>query len=196
MTKTIATPAESGPRARTRRAILDAAVSVLVRDPAAPLVEIAKAADVGRSTLHRYFKDRPELYRAVLEHSQQAITEVVAGSAVGQGRADEALRQLITGLVNAGDRILFLFYGYRSEEDGDDQEKGSTDGSDDAIIRLIRRGQEEGTLTRDLDAEWIENALWSLVFAGCEEARNGKLPRHGVAATVIRTFEGGVVRGD
>ncbi|MDQ3577436.1 MAG: TetR/AcrR family transcriptional regulator, partial [Actinomycetota bacterium] len=54
---TLADPAEQtrGARARTRRAILDAAISVLSRNPAASLAEVAEAAQVGRTTVHRYF---------------------------------------------------------------------------------------------------------------------------------------------
>ncbi|TGJ95488.1 TetR family transcriptional regulator, partial [Actinotalea fermentans ATCC 43279 = JCM 9966 = DSM 3133] len=55
----------TGARARTRRAILDAAVSVFSSNQAASLGEVAQAAQVGRSTLHRYFPERADLMRAV-----------------------------------------------------------------------------------------------------------------------------------
>jgi TetR/AcrR family transcriptional repressor of lfrA len=45
--------AEGGPRSRTRKAILDAAMAVLGEDPGASLGDNAAAAQVGRSTLHR-----------------------------------------------------------------------------------------------------------------------------------------------
>ena len=38
---------------RTRRALLDAAVSVLTKDSSASLAEVASVAGVGRTTLHR-----------------------------------------------------------------------------------------------------------------------------------------------
>ncbi|GAB3747273.1 hypothetical protein GCM10027590_65880 [Nocardiopsis nanhaiensis] len=63
-----------------------------------------------------------------------------------------------------------------------------------AVIDLVRHGQDEGVFTADLDAKWIENTLWSLVFAGCEESRSGTAPRHVIAANIIRTLEGGIVR--
>jgi hypothetical protein len=34
--------------------------------------------------------------------------------------------------------------------------------------------------------------LWALVYTGLEEAESGRLPRHGITATVIRTFENGI----
>jgi hypothetical protein len=39
---------------------------------------------------------------------------------------------------------------------------------------------------------WVEHVLWALVYTAAEEANNGRLPRHGVTATVIRTLENGI----
>lgn len=58
-------PEQSATRERTRKAILDAAVSVFASKPAATLSEIASAAKVGRTTLHRYFPERSDLVDAV-----------------------------------------------------------------------------------------------------------------------------------
>ncbi|WP_159149695.1 TetR family transcriptional regulator, partial [Dietzia lutea] len=49
---------ETGARARTRSAILDAAVEVLAEDRQASMADIATAAQVGRTTVHRYFPER------------------------------------------------------------------------------------------------------------------------------------------
>lgn len=64
---------ESGARGRTRRAILGAAASVLSRRRDATLADIA-AAEVGRSTLQRYFPDREMLLSAVVEDSSIGST--------------------------------------------------------------------------------------------------------------------------
>ncbi|MBQ1052796.1 TetR family transcriptional regulator, partial [Micromonospora sp. C51] len=61
------TTEETGSRARTRQAILQAAIEVLSRNPAASLGEIATAAQVGRTTLHRYFAERSDLLAGVVE---------------------------------------------------------------------------------------------------------------------------------
>lgn len=185
------TSRQSGTRARTRQAILDAAVSVLARDQAAPLAEVAKAAGVSRTTLHRHFADRAELLSAAIAEANAVIAAAVSNADTAQGDAREALRRLVAGLIEAGDHIVFLFYSYAStDDDQDDAERGDAD--DQAVIDLIRRGQSEGVITGDLDAKWIENALWSLIFAGCEDTRSGGLPRHIVIANVIRTLEGGI----
>jgi AcrR family transcriptional regulator len=50
---------------RSRQRILDAAAELLARDPRATMADIAVAAGVGRSTLHRHFATRVELGRAL-----------------------------------------------------------------------------------------------------------------------------------
>ncbi|MEW2354193.1 TetR/AcrR family transcriptional regulator [Spirillospora sp. NPDC029432] len=193
---------ESGVRGRTRRAILGAAASLLARRRGATLAEIAEAADVGRSTLHRYFPDRDELMRAVVDDSVEAIGRSVEGAAIGDGPPLEAMRRLVAAMVESGDRIMFLWgdprvleeYGPRArwgdaaEEDCEGDERFA----DDPVLDLIRRGQAEGVFDAELSPEWIQHTLWSLVFTGVEDADKGLLPRHGVTATVIRTFENGI----
>src|ERR671912_1074180 len=102
-------PTRSGVRDRTRRAILGAAASVLARDRAAPLAEIAEAAGVGRSTLHRHFADREELVAAAVEDSLAALGQAVEDAALDQGPPQEAMRRLVAAMVDVGDRLMFLF---------------------------------------------------------------------------------------
>jgi AcrR family transcriptional regulator len=182
-------PAElrSGVRGRTRRAILGAAASVLARDRAATLADIADAADVGRSTLHRYFTDRQELIDAVVEDSLEALDKAVEEAALDQGTASEAMHRLVAAMVEAGDRLLFLFGDPRVLAD-----RGETTSSSQPVIQLIERGQAEGAFDPEVSAAWIEHVLWALVYTGAEVAHQGKLPRPGITQTVIRTLEHGI----
>lgn len=177
---------ESRTRGRTRRAILGAAASVLARDRAATLADIAAAAGVGRSTLQRYFPDREELVTAVVADSLDELGHAVAEAALGQGPPRDALRRLVMAMVDVGDRVLFLYGDPRTLERADDAS------SSPEVIELIERGQAEGVLDTGVDPAWIEHALWALVYAGCDAVGRGTLPRHGAAATVIRTLENGV----
>jgi AcrR family transcriptional regulator len=182
--------AESGTRSRTRRAILSAAASALARNRAATLADIADAADVGRSTLHRYFSDREELVNAVVEDSLRVVGQSMREAALDQGTPLEAMRRLVAALVDSGDRLLFLFgdprvlAGVRSDD--------GLDPAGQPVIDLIERGQAEGVFDRQVSAAWIQHALWALVYTGCEAVGKGEVPRHGVTSTVIRTFENGI----
>ncbi|MEV0403198.1 TetR/AcrR family transcriptional regulator [Actinoallomurus sp. NPDC050550] len=181
---------QSGTRNRTRRAILSAASSVLARDWSATLAEIADAAEVGRTTLHRYFPDRETLIKAAVDDSVEVITASTAAAAIEHGPPLEAMRRLVAAMVEVGDRLMFVFGDPRVLET---YGAAKTDAPlEDAVVSLIRRGQDEGVFDPEVSPVWIRHVLWALVYTGLEESEGGRLPRHGVTATVIRTFENGI----
>src|ERR1700722_5211788 len=179
---------ESGTRSRTRSAILDAVASALARDQAATMPDIAEAAGVGRTTLHRYFPDRDTLIRAVTWDSIHALQLSVAEAQAEQGSPLEAMRRVVAAMVAVGDRLLFLF--------GDpgvlERTAGMRMPTSDPVIDLIERGQAEGAFDPDVSARWIHPTPWALVYRGCLDASRGELPRHAVAPTVTRTLEKGI----
>jgi AcrR family transcriptional regulator len=183
-------PSKTSVRSRTRGAILAAAASVLARDRAATLPDIAEAAGVGRTTLHRYFPDRESLIEAAVEDSIQAIYQSVAEAALHQGPSMDAMRRAVAAMVAVGDRLMFVFgdprllQGYRAPD-------GVVPPSD-PVLDLIERGQAEGAFDPEVSASWIQHVLWVLVYRGCEDADSGELSRHGITATVIRTLENGI----
>jgi AcrR family transcriptional regulator len=178
-------PADTAVRGRTRRAILAAAAAVLARHRGATMADIAEAAEVGRTTLHRYFPDRETLIAAVIEDSWRTVEHAVRDAAVDQGPPTEAMRRLVSAMVATGDRMLFLF--------GDPQTSdGVATPPADPVLDLIRRGQADGAFDDGVSAVWIRNVVWGLVYAGCEAARDGLLPRHGVTETVLRTLQRGI----
>jgi AcrR family transcriptional regulator len=179
----------SSVRSRTRGAILAAAASVFARDRAATLPNVAKAAGVGRTTLHRYFPDRESLIEAAIEDSIQAIQQSIADAALAQGTPLEAMRRAVAAMVAVGDRLLFVFGDPRVPKG-----HGTRDGAAprDPVIDLIKRGQAEGVFDPEVSAQWIQHVLWVLVYRGYADADAGELPRHGITATVIRTLENGI----
>ncbi|MEV7286941.1 TetR/AcrR family transcriptional regulator [Streptomyces sp. NPDC093252] len=190
-------PVESGTRNRTRRAILDAAASVLARDRRATLAEIAQAADVGRSTLHRYFPDRDRLLHAAVLDSLEIIDRAVHDAATEQGPPDEAMRRLVAAVVGVGHRMLFVFGEPQIFEDAAAEQAEGEDATERLILALVERGQRDGVFDSGVSATWIMQVLWALVYAGAEAAQSGTVPAPGVAAQVVRALEGGVLaRGD
>jgi AcrR family transcriptional regulator len=175
-------------QARTKAAILAATASVLAVNRTATLPEIATAAGVGRTTLHRYFADRERLVYEATMDSIGVLTGVVNEAAIDKGPAIDAMRRVITALVSVGDRLVFLFGDpnvLRNIPSADQP-------NDDVIMRLIERGQREGSFDPELSAVWIENSLFGLLLKGCEGAGSGEFHRHTVAPLIIRTFERGI----
>src|SRR6202161_2227136 len=99
----------SSVRNRTRGAILAAAASVLARDRAATLPDIAEAAGVGRTTWYRDSRAREWLSEAAVEGSIQAISQSVAEAAQDQGPSMDAMRRAVAAMVAVGDRLMFVF---------------------------------------------------------------------------------------
>jgi AcrR family transcriptional regulator len=178
----------SGSRSRTQNAILAAAATVLAKKPAATMPEIAEAAAVGRTTVHRYFADRQTLIRAATADAIQAVNRAIDDAAPEQGSALDATRRVIAAMVSMSDRILFLYGDPRVLAHYPDLGMPAAE----PVLRLIERGQAEGAYDTELSATWIQQSLWALVCRGCEAAERGELPRHEVARVVARTLEGGI----
>nr|WP_232328403.1 TetR/AcrR family transcriptional regulator [Kibdelosporangium sp. MJ126-NF4]CEL21361.1 transcriptional regulator, TetR family [Kibdelosporangium sp. MJ126-NF4]CTQ96072.1 transcriptional regulator, TetR family [Kibdelosporangium sp. MJ126-NF4] len=178
---------------RTRSAILSAAAATLARDRAATLPQIATAAGVGRTTVHRYFPDRDTLIKAAVEDSVQAIGEAIAEARLSEGTPLEALHRLVMAYLSVGDKLVFLFNDPHVMRD---YGVGESDGPPEAdpVMDLIERGQRDGVFDDQLTASWIQHVLWALVYTGIDEVDKGSVSRHGVAATVIRTLERGILR--
>jgi AcrR family transcriptional regulator len=180
----------SATRRRTRQAILSAAASAFARDRKATLPDIADAASVGRTTLHRYFPERQMLIDATIDDSISVIQRSTADAALGDGPPREALRRAVAAMVAVGDRLVFLFGDPRVLEKYRPAQPQVT--VVDPVLDLIRRGQAESLFDSELSAEWIQHVLWSLVYRAWQDADAGLLPRHGVTETVIRTLEKGI----
>jgi AcrR family transcriptional regulator len=181
---------ESRVRSRTRRAILRAAAGVLARDRTATLADIAEAAEVGRSTLHRYFADRDELIRAAAEDSAHELHTAVSQARIDEGPAREAMRRLVMAHLDLGDRLIFLFGDpHVMRQYGVGVDGSPSDAAEGPFRALVERGQAEGVFDAQFGAEWILQVLWAIVYTGVEQVEQGRMSRLGAAATVVRTFE-------
>jgi AcrR family transcriptional regulator len=72
--------------------------------------DIAAAAEVGKGTLYRYFKDKEQLYLTLLDRAGQGLTERVEQALAGAADAPEArLTALVAALLGYFDDQPFLF---------------------------------------------------------------------------------------
>ena len=92
----------------TATSLLDVVVEVLVADPGASLAEVAEAAGIGRTTLHKHYATRDELVRAVGHRALDRCEQVVA-TAEETGADDGGLRTLAETLVPIGPHLAFLW---------------------------------------------------------------------------------------
>lgn len=135
MTNSVST--HSGPRERTRRAILDAAMTVLADNATASLSDIAATADVGRSTVHRYYPERSDLLRALARHVHELTIAAIDRADPMHGPVDAALRRVVESQLDLGPIVLFVY----SEPTilADPELAAYLDSGDDAIVEVLNR---------------------------------------------------------
>jgi AcrR family transcriptional regulator len=176
---------ESGTRARTRRAILDAAVRVLSHQSNASLAEVAAAAGVGRTTMHRYFPERADLLAGISGDLLEQVAEATHRARPDLGSAMAALERLCQAYFALGDGLLLTMNEPGLFTDPAWQEVSE---SDRALLQLVERGHAEGTIDPDLSPVWVQSVLWALLYAGWMHARDDEVPEHDALALCLRTL--------
>lgn len=165
--------------------LLQTATSVLLKDPTAALGDVAKAAGVGRTTLHKRFPTRTALVRAVANDALDLIDSV--SSHVDFSR-DDAIEDLITRLVALGPRVEFLLRFPGLERDA--ELRSRIEEMDRPVLDLITRLQGS-RLRADLPAWWILHTLYAGLFNAWEAISYGRLAPLDAPRFVLTTvFEG------
>jgi AcrR family transcriptional regulator len=177
--------AETGVRARTRRAILDAAIETLTRTPNASMGDIATAANVGRTTVHRYFPERSDLVDAISADALEQVSRATNRARLDDGDASAALGRLCQEYFELGDVMMLLFTMPDLLTRPEWQEESE---DDRVLLRLVERGQREGTIDPELPAEWVQQVLWSLQYTGWEMVRSYDKPKHEALTLCLRTL--------
>jgi len=176
---------ESGTRARTRRAILDAGVRVLSQQPGASLADVAAAAGVGRTTMHRYFPERADLLTGITSDLLERIAAATERARPEHGPALAALERLCQAYFELGDGIMLTVNEpHLFTDPAWNQEREP----ERALLRLVERGHAEGTIDPGSSPAWVQGVLWSLLHAAWTHARDCDVPEHDALALCLRTL--------
>ncbi|WP_434741496.1 TetR/AcrR family transcriptional regulator [Micromonospora sp. SH-82] len=175
---------ESGSRTRTRRAIVAAAIEVLGRNSAAPLGEIATAAQVGRTTLHRYFPERSDLLAAVVTEGLARLSRAGERARLDRGTGAEAFLRLCTEYFELGDLLSLIF----TEAEFTEDPAWSDDELDREFFAMVARGHADGTLDPALPVEWLQSLLWSQLYAAWSYLNEHDATRHEVLVLLTNTL--------
>jgi TetR/AcrR family transcriptional regulator, repressor for lfrA len=178
----------SGPRERTRRAILDAAMSVVGEHPAAPVADIAAAANVGRSTVHRYFPERTDLIRALAIHVHAISSAAIAAADPSNGPAIEALRRVVDCQLDIGPIASYIYND--PTVISDPELMAHLDTGDEAIVEVLARVGTDGSNT---PPGWARRVFWALLQAGYEAAKADGAPRHQIVDAIMASLTQGII---
>jgi AcrR family transcriptional regulator len=166
---------ETAARARTRRAIVIAALEVLAENGGASLGEVAAAARVSRTTVHRYFAERSDLLAAVADEVMEQVTDATVRARLDHGPAPEALARLCREYFELGVVLTVLFNGVVEISD-EDWERCDI-AADRELAAAVARGHAEGSIDRELTPEWIEQLVWALLYTAWNYGRARDVPR-------------------
>ncbi|MBM9465442.1 TetR/AcrR family transcriptional regulator [Aeromicrobium sp. YIM 150415] len=150
---------------RTRHAILLAAIRVLGSNRRASMREIGEAAEVARSTVHRYFADRPALEAAVGSFVEEEYARTAEEARPQDGTGLEALMRLATELFDRLDILGWWFLMPEDEQVLDALEE------DEIVGTIVDRGHADHSIDPALPGAWISDLLWSLLYSANAHTR-------------------------
>ena len=179
---------EGGARSRTRNAILDAAMSVLADNPAASLGDIAAAANVGRSTLHRYFAERSDLLHALARHVHDLSNAAIEHAEPDCGPAVEALRRVVDCQLDLGPIVPFI---YNEPTIAANPELAALlDTGDEVIVDVLNRASMRGSAG---PPDWPRLVFWALLNAGYEAVKLNSAPRVQIVNAIMASLTEGTI---
>jgi AcrR family transcriptional regulator len=166
---------------RAARPLLDIAATVLVSDPAASLAEVAEAAGIGRTTLHKHYATRDDLVRAVghraIDLWEQAVSAV---------SGEDGLRDLVAAMIPNGPQLAFL---WRTPAFDHDAEIKAREAEVEArCLAVLRQAQEHGILSAAAADWWLLKTLYALVYTAAESVQAGRLAPRDAPELVLDTF--------
>lgn len=169
--------------------MLDVAAEVLVADPAASLAEVAAAAGIGRTTLHKQYATRDDLLCAV-GHRAIDLWEQAVDAAGGADQRDGGLRALTGALIPIGPQLAFLWRTPAFDHITDLEERWVA--VERRCLAVLIRAQDRGQLVAGLPDWWLVQTFYSVIYVAAESVRSGKLAPLDAPDLALRTFLHGV----
>jgi len=175
------------PRRETRPPLLDVAAEVLVANPAASLAEVAEAAGIGRTTLHKHYATRDDLLRAVGHRTVDRWEQALDGVADGP---DGGLAAIVAAMVPIGSQLGFLWR--TSIPDRDRALKERAGGTEQRTLAVLRRAQDLGVLAGRTPEWWLLDTFYSLIYVAAQSVADGQLAPNDAPGLVMSTFLHGI----
>jgi TetR/AcrR family fatty acid metabolism transcriptional regulator len=159
----------------------------------ARMEDIAAAAEVGKGTLYRYFKDKDELYDALLVRAGEQFSRRLAEELAQAAGARARLEAYVAAVIGYFDEHPHLFDLIQRAEvmhaaDG----AFPWEGTRQDTIRLVRQVFAEGEESGEFSIRDPELGLWLLLGGVRAVLRFGRRPRApDLARRIVDAFLGG-----
>ncbi|MFJ8542374.1 TetR/AcrR family transcriptional regulator [Streptomyces sp. NPDC093586] len=169
---------------RSVRAILEAAERVLAEEPGASMEQIAAAAGVARTTIHRRFANRQALVEALASSAARQLAR-----AVDDGRPDTAPPLVAMHRITANVLQVKSAWTFALEQSTDPDSEAVALHQDIArrCITVLKRAQDDGLIDEAADLDWVRRVYYALIGESLHDNADGADPDT-LAARIIDTL--------
>ncbi|WP_369215755.1 TetR/AcrR family transcriptional regulator [Streptomyces flavofungini] len=171
---------------RTVRAILEAAERVLSANPAATVEQIAEAAGVARTTVHRRFASRDALITALAAWATQRFHEAVEAARPDTAPPAVALHQVTVNVLRV--KVSWRFAMDATATEADPEVARLHAEVLDACERLFVRARDAGLLRPDTDLDWARRVYYALIHEAAGQAPATDAAVDALATRVVTTL--------
>ena len=145
---------------RSVRAILEAAEQVLADDPGASLEQIAEAAGLTRTTVHRRFANRQALLEALAVSAKQQLIDAIEDARPDASPALIALYRVTANVLRVKSTWRFSLSHANAHTSAAAEIWAEIDAR---TLELLERAQREGLLAADADLAWVRQVYYALL---------------------------------
>ncbi|ADH66759.1 MULTISPECIES: TetR/AcrR family transcriptional regulator [Nocardiopsis] len=174
---------------RTAKAILEAAERVLSANPAATMEQIAEAAGVARTTVHRRFTSREALVDAMTAWATQQFHDAVTSARPETAPPLVALYQVTANVLR-----VKIGWGFAMNAIKPEDSEAARVHADvlDQCDRLFRRLQHTGAIRPDTDLTWARRTYYALIHEAAQTQPTDAREVDELATLVVDTLLTGV----
>lgn len=164
-------PAHRASRSLARRKeVLRAAARVFTSKgyEAASINDIAQEVGIMKGSLYYYIDSKEELLFEVLRDVLDQFVPKLESWAASEGTAidklDAFIQNFVVHIIENRDAVRIFFQDFGSLSDKRRTEIAhERDAYDHFLIRVLRQGQEEGSIGRDVDLKVVANAIFGMM---------------------------------
>ncbi|MFJ6464937.1 TetR/AcrR family transcriptional regulator [Streptomyces sp. NPDC091387] len=170
---------------RSARAILTAAEQVLAEDPGASMEQIAAAAGVARTTIHRRFASRQALIEALATSAARQLAQ-----AVDDGRPDTAPPLVAMHRITANVLQVKGAWAFALELPADPHSEAALLQQDIArrCTAVLARAQADKLIDATADLDWVRRVYYALLGESLHGNNDAGVDPDTLAARIVDTL--------
>lgn len=176
---------------RSREALINSGITLLIMNPKASLKEVAEYAGVSRATLYRHFETREQLIQEIAQESLGMTDAVMAPIKQQQLSAKATLEAMFHALMPMADRYHFLLSLWSIAE-GDELVMATYQRQLAELYAIIEQARLEGFVRPELSNDWIMVTIDTMIYSGWWLISEGKCTAQQAAEQAIITLFGGI----